>query len=90
MPCIGEEIKGLILQEYPELEVVLDKLPDCADPRGLKLKGRQSNKEGGVKRQPSEYNIHISKCMKSKNIKGFGNAAPAMKECARAWKERPK
>lgn len=82
--CIGLEIKKLIIQEYPELEKVLDKLSDCADPRGIQLKCGK----GRGQRQPSEYNRFISSCMKSKHIKGFGQAAPAMKECAAEWKGR--
>jgi hypothetical protein len=38
------------------------------------------------KRVPSAYQRFIGDCMKSKHIKGFGQAPAAMRECAAAWR----
>lgn len=89
MPCIGEEIKSLILQEYPELEKVLEGLPDCADPRAIKLKGKRSKREGGEKRQPSAYNEFVGTCFKQDSVKQLPRTE-RMTECAKRWKQQKK
>lgn len=43
-----------------------------------------------AKRAPSAYNNFIGDCMRGKKIKGFANAAPAMKQCAAEWRGRRK
>lgn len=43
---------------------------------------------GGAKRAPSEYNTFIGECVRAKNVKGFAEAAPAMKACSLEWKQR--
>jgi hypothetical protein len=42
------------------------------------------------KREPSDYQIFLSKCMKKKKIKKFEEASSVMKECAGEWKEQKK
>ena len=39
------------------------------------------------KRELSEYQLFLSKCMKEKKIKKFGEASSAMKECVLKWKK---
>ncbi len=39
------------------------------------------------KRELSDYQIFLSKCMKEKKIKKFEEASKAMKECVEAWKK---
>ena len=39
------------------------------------------------KRELSEYQLFLSKCMKEKKIKKFGEASSAMKECVTEWKK---
>ena len=38
------------------------------------------------KRELSEYQIFLSKCMREKKIKKFEEASSAMKECVKEWK----
>jgi len=65
---------------------VVDEIPECEDPEGITVCGIRKN------RTRSGYNIFIGECMKTKGLKGqpFGAAAPKMKECAQAWKEKQK
>jgi hypothetical protein len=42
------------------------------------------------KRELSEYQIFLSKCMREKKIKKFEEASSAMKECVGEWKEQKK
>lgn len=82
-PCIGREIKEAILHEItaPNIQELLEHIPDCADSQDIRVCG--IGKKGR-----SPYQQFISQCMKAKNIKGFGAAAPAMRECAKEWRER--
>jgi len=95
--CLNPEIKQKIynvLQEErikPQELTMLEKIkeiPECSSGMLLEI-GAISTSEASKdkkKRVLSKYNLFIAKCMKSKNIKGFGNAAPAMKECALEWR----
>ncbi len=67
------------LQAFPECEI-----------GDLKVEQEKRTEKGEIKakRPRSAYQNFISECMKAKHIKGFGNAAPAMKECAAQWKSR--
>ena len=76
--CISAKIKGLILNEYPSLEPVMDTIPDCTGDEMIKF----CPTEGGTKRTkraPSAYNIFIGACIKQ----GKG-----MKECAAEYRGR--
>jgi len=42
------------------------------------------------KRELSEYQIFLSKCMREKKIKKFEEASSAMKECVGEWKVQKK
>jgi hypothetical protein len=42
------------------------------------------------KRELSEYQIFLSKCMREKKIKKFEEASSAMKECVGEWKAQKK
>lgn len=85
IPCLGSAIKEVLIEELAgqisHLGLLLEDVPDCDNALGIDLctKGRKP-------RGRSQYQEYISVCMKAKNIKGFGNAAPAMKECAAEWK----
>ena len=87
VPCLGVSVKEILVRELsgqiPNLDLVLADVSDCADGHGIDL--CTTGKKG---RKRSQYQEFISVCMKSKNIKGFGNAAPAMKECAAQWRSR--
>ncbi len=93
IPCMSPRVKELLSSalgsDYPTLRPLLAGVADCPPGKLLDLCPAGT---GGTraKRAPSPYNLFIGSCMKAKNIKGFGNAAPAMKECAAAWKRQPK
>lgn len=85
IPCLGATVKEVLIEELgtqiARLPQLLGEIPDCKDALGMDMctKGKKA-------RGRSQYQEFISTCMKAKNIKGFGNAAPAMKECAGQWK----
>ena len=80
-PCLGKDVKEAILQNFPSLEDLLGKVPNCKDTEGLELCGRRA-------RARTAYQEHTSTCMKAKKIKGFGEAPAAMRQCAKEWKEK--
>lgn len=82
-PCMSGDIKDLLTEQYPELTSILVNTPECEDGSMLNICSRGTKKK-------SEYNLFIGECMRAKKIKGFGNAAPAMRECAAKWKQRGK
>jgi len=88
VPCLGLTVKAAIEQTHPELRAVLERIGNCDNDLGIVVCG--GGRGGGGKREPSEYNLFISKCLKSKPIKGkgFGAAAPYMKECAGEWRKQ--
>lgn len=91
VPCIGDNVRKAILGavDSRELYAYLESIPVCDEPDSLEVCFVKSTRRGGgEKREPSEYNKFIGSCMKGKNIKGFGKAAPALRECAAAWKKR--
>jgi hypothetical protein len=47
---------------------------------------REKRRKG--RRGLSEYQLFLSKCMKEKNIKKFGEASKAMKECVSEWRRK--
>jgi hypothetical protein len=93
--CIGANIKSAMVERITgrSLSDQILAFPDCTHPDTIELDeatcNRKERREPG-KRAPSAYNNFISTCMKGKHIHGFANAAPAMRECAQAWKARPK
>lgn len=91
--CIGTNVRTAILGQIKsrDLSAQIQAIPECTLPDAMELtEVKRTRREGGerVKRAPSAYNIFIGTCMKGKHIKGFGNAAPAMRECAATWKSR--
>ena len=83
--CIAEKIDFTKVRNQDELNTAIGQAYDaCAKENKASCSCEKGEKK---KREPSAYNLHISTCMKSKNIKGFGNAAPAMKECAAEWRK---
>ena len=92
VPCIAPEVKDFIRETYTGKAVakLLDSIEDCGkEPvRFCPSKGRG----GREKRAPSEYNLFIKECLSTKNLKGkgFGAAAPFMKECAVQWRQQQK
>ena len=91
IPCLAPKVKELLSSapgsDYPSLRPLLAGVADCPDGKLLNLCPAGA---GGTraKRAPSAYNLFIGSCLKAKNIHGFGNAAPAMRECAAAWKRQ--
>ena len=91
--CIGTNVKAAILDQINSraLSAQIQAIPECTLPDAIELtevrRARRERREGG-KRAPSAYNMYISSCLRGKHIKGFGNAAPAMRECAKEWKNR--
>ena len=91
VPCLSTDVKSFIGQSYPgpSVAALLDSIPDCRGAEPFRL---CQAKDGRKTRAPSEYNLFVRDCLKSKPIKGrgFGAAAPFMKECADAWRRRHK
>jgi len=92
VPCIGSIIKQSIVERNKELRPVLEVVEDCEDDWDLDLCAREeaparTAKGEKAKRAPSAYNQFIGQCMRTKNIKGTGNAPAAMKECAAEWRQ---
>lgn len=87
--CITEKINFDSVHSQEDLNTAIGQAYDsCANEHPVDCGCDKGEKK---KREPSAYNIHISTCMKSKHIKGFGNAVPAMVECAADWrKDHPK
>jgi hypothetical protein len=85
-PCMSAGMKEAVRKYTDDKTAVkqIDRLPDCPPGQELNICECQGGK---VKREPSEYNKFVGTCMKGKNIHGFGEAAPAMKDCARQWRE---
>ena len=82
--CMSDAVKQSLRKFAISAEemLMLDKLPNC-DVGNFNLCVRAA-------RQRSAYQQFVSECMKSKQVHGFKEAAPAMKECAVQWKSRPK
>ena len=81
-PCLGADIKAAILREVrPGID--LEKVPDCADPVGIELCGK-------VGRAANPYSLFIGQCLREAKVKSFADAPAKMRECARAWRNRPK
>ena len=87
VPCLGPKVKAAISSQIKGTAVqeILDAIPDCKEPTAIQMCG---GKKGKGKRAPSAYNNYIGECMRAKHIKGFSNAAPAMRECALEWKNK--
>jgi hypothetical protein len=90
--CLSKQLKQVVAQELErsgleELISELETVPVC--PSGIPIeftKGRA----GKSKREPSKYQKFIGECMRSKNIKSFGQAPQAMRECAAEWRKLKK
>ncbi|MDD3102434.1 MAG: hypothetical protein PHE59_04810 [Patescibacteria group bacterium] len=80
-PCLGVNLKQQLLSivKGQAMRLTVEEVPECEDPNGADFCLIKA-------RQPSQYQQFVSKCMKEKNIHGRDAAAPAMKECAAAWK----
>jgi len=83
IPCIGGDIKAAAIKLGDvALNDMLAKIPDCPGAREIQFCG---NIKGT--RPRSAYQEFVSTCMRGKNIKGFGEAPKAMKECAADWRK---
>jgi len=83
IPCLGTDVKEAIRAlNDPVLNESMDKIGDCSDSMVVEFCVKSP-------RTKSEYQVFISKCMKSKPIKGkpFGEASKYMKECAVEWRQ---
>lgn len=85
-PCMSQSLKEAVLKfsDDPKVLLQLKEIETCPAGEILQLC------VGKVKRKRSAYQEFVSKCLKEKHIKGFGNAAPALTECAGEWRERSK
>ena len=82
IPCLSPEVKKVIGKEFPIREIldILERIADCpAREPPIQLCGKDGRKR-------SAYQVFLSSCLKGK-VKGIGTAGPALKECARQWKE---
>jgi hypothetical protein len=91
--CIGTDVKTAILDRVNsrEISAQIQSIPECKLPDAIELSEVKRTRRGGaerVKRAPSAYNLFIGSCLKNKHIKGFRNAAPALRECAVEWKQK--
>lgn len=87
-PCMGKTLKELLATlEDPDLDKILAKIADCPTPTGIVVCGVGKNK-----RARSEYQQHMSECLKEQPIQGmpFGEATKYMKQCAARWKAQKK
>ncbi len=93
--CANEKVKEAIRVAAYRTDVpkqiidvllqTLDEIPECENgyPVGFGTpKAAGGGRQAHEKRAPSAYNQFIGTCMKEKHIKGFGEAAGAMKQCA--------
>ena len=86
--CLSARMKQVLIEELTREGIVeeflreLEDVPEC--PHGVPIAFERAKK--GARR--SEYQEFISQCMRSKNIRQFGQAARAMKECAAEWRRR--
>lgn len=87
--CLSPGLKRILGEELSrsgaveELLAELEGIPAC--PGGVPI-GFARGKGRRTARQPSEYQQFISKCMKEKRIRSFGEAPAAMRECAAEWR----
>jgi hypothetical protein len=83
---MSDEAKKLLIGHFhnSELEKTLESIPTCSRNVIVEF----CPPRPGTKRARSEYQEFISKCMKGKNIHGFGQAPAAMRECAAEWREQ--
>ena len=77
--AISSQLKGAMVRE------LLEKIADCPEDMDIQMCGGKTVRS---KRAPSAYNIFVGDCIRAKDIKGFGAAAPAMKGCAAEWKAK--
>lgn len=93
VPCLGTAIKQAVLERNKALFAPLSAIADCDDSFGFDLCGGRVAKDGRRakgKRPLSEYQLFMKSCLTSKPIKGkgFGAAAPYLKECAADWRRQ--
>jgi hypothetical protein len=91
IPCLHPDVKAVIQEAVKDrgIRLSLEEFADCPDGTLLDpcyMKGA-GKKDGGT-RPRSAYQEFVSGCMKSKHIKGFGEAPKAMKDCAAQWRSR--
>lgn len=89
--CVGPKMRSILLEHAASRAEhdIIQRIPECPPPQEIDLGiSRRGRREKGEKRAPSAYNTFIGNCMKAKHIKGFGNAAPAMKDCAAEWRKQ--
>ena len=82
-PCLSKEAKDVLLSVKNDIitQQQIHDIETCPTGEFFNLCPKK-------KRAKSDYQIFVSECMKGKNIKQFGEAPTAMKECAIEWKNR--
>lgn len=76
--CFSQDLKEIIAQVLPDLQPMLNAIPDCDDGEDMNV-CLADGKGGKKKRAPSKYNLHTSSCMKS---------GKSMRQCADEWKKQ--
>ena len=79
-PCLGNEIKGAILETFPGLSALLEEIPTCESETDIEfcLNEPRETKTGRKKRAPSKYNLCVGPCM---------HEGKPMKTCAAEYKK---
>ena len=76
--CFSPDLKEIIAQVLPELQPMLNAIPDCDDGQDMNV-CLDDGKGGKKKRAPSKYNLFVKSCLQSgKN----------MHDCAGDWKKQ--
>ena len=84
-PCLGTDLKELLATlGDPEIDKILDKVPDCPTPRDIVLCGVKKSTNR------SAYTVFISDCLREQQIKSFNEAPQAMRRCAEQWRDQKK
>lgn len=71
IPCLGKDIRKIILGYDPSLAKTLEKVQDCEDNHAIQFCLR-------LEKLRSKYQAFVSLCMKEQKT---------MKECASEWKK---
>ena len=81
-PCLSKGIKDAIARVVKDhtLQQLLADMPECDPGVEMQLCWKP--------RRRSAYQEFASQCLKAKNIKKFGEAGKAMKECSIEWRRR--
>ena len=88
IPCLHPDVKDILRAALDEdVHEMVDGFADC--PVGTLIDSCYIERSQEKAKKPrTEYQEFVSVCMKGKNIKGFGEAPKAMKECAADWRRQ--